>query len=390
MQPKGAIVIGGHINGLGLIRSLSALHIPTAVILTKPYDFAQHSRCVSGHESALEIAEKPEVLLEVLARRASLWKGWALFPANDEALASIVHNWRQIEPVHPILAPPGEVACYFLDKEIMLNAAQAVGILIPYCYGPAVPATADRSDLRFPVIVKPLAAYRFAELFGCKVFVATNLLELRQAIARIEKAGIPCQVYDVVPGPDSQIYCHCIYMDGRGNPRAELIIRKLRQSPAFFGVARVAEVVSESALPREADIEFLRRIRFQGIAVAEYKLDPRDGIFRLMEINGRSVIYNGLLRKAGMDLAALAWAAKTQCWPGTWINLHADLLYSALRSRDEGLHFGEYLKPYLRPKIEAVWSTHDPMPFLVQWKRALQALCGKWGLAPSHDANPHK
>lgn len=386
MKPKGAVVIGGHINGLGIIRSLAARRIPTAVILTKPHDFAQYSRYISGFEPAFEMTERPEQLLEALDRRSSQWKGWALFPVNDEALAALVQSRQQLESVYPVMAPPNEILPYLLDKKRMLEEAESIGIPTPLCYGPAVRATADRSDISFPVIVKPLAGYRFLERFNCKVFVAASQPELRQAISRVEQAGIPCRVFDIIPGADSQVYCYCVYMDARGNPLAEVAIRKLRQSPPFFGVARVAEIAPHNPQLREPTIEFLRRIGFQGIAVAEYKLDPRDGTFRFLEINGRSVIYNSLFRKAGVDLAWLAWSdyierrpesARPHHWPGVWVNLHADLLYSILRGHKEGLRSKDFLSPYLRPITEAVWSIHDPKPFWVEWGRTLRQSLGR-------------
>jgi predicted ATP-grasp superfamily ATP-dependent carboligase len=169
-----------------------------------------------------------------------------------------------------------------------------------------------------------------------------------------------------------------------------MTVRKLRQSPPFFGVARAAEIAPNHAEMKEPTIEFLRRIGFRGIAVAEYKLDPRDGTFRFLEINGRSVIYNSLLRKAGVDLAWLAWSdyiggqpefARSYHWPGVWINLHADLLYSVLRGRKEGLRPKNFLSPYLRPMIEAVWSIDDSKPFWIEWGRTgrqcLSRLTGK-------------
>jgi D-aspartate ligase len=389
-KPQGAVVIGGHINGLGIIRSLAARGIPTAVILTKAYDFAHHSRYISEYESALEMAERPEQLLEALDRRSCRWKEWALFPVNDEALAAIAHSRQQLESMYSVIAPTNEVMPYLLDKKLMLDAAESVGIPTPLCYGPAVQVTADRLDLRFPVIVKPLAGYRFQERFGCKVFVAADRAELRQAISQVERAGIPCQVFDIIPGADSRIYCHCVYIDARGNPRADVTIRKIRQSPPFFGVSRVAEIAPNGAHMREQTNEFLRRIGFRGIAVVEYKLDPRDNTFRFLEINGRSVIYNSLLRKAGMDLAWLAWSdyienrhetARIRHWPGVWINLHADLLYSTFRGRSEGLRPKDFLSPYMRPMIEAVWSVRDPKPFLVEWSRtfgrSFKGLSGK-------------
>ena len=89
IQPKGVVVIGGHINGMGIIRSFASRKIPTAVILTQPYDFAHYSRYISSYDRALELVEKPEILIDVLARRARQWKGWALFPTNDEVLAAL-------------------------------------------------------------------------------------------------------------------------------------------------------------------------------------------------------------------------------------------------------------------------------------------------------------
>jgi predicted ATP-grasp superfamily ATP-dependent carboligase len=385
IEPKGVVVIGGHINGLGIIRSFRAQRIPVAVILTKRHDFAQYSRCISGYDRAFGIAEDPQQLSEVLDRRSSQWGGWALFPANDEALAALVHNRQHLECSHAIFAPPAEIASYFLDKERMLNIAGSTGIPMPLCYGPADKSALHRQDIRFPVIVKPVIGYLFFEHFGFKVMVAENREELAQAISRIERAGIRCQIYDIIPGSDSRIYCCCVYMGRDGTPQAILTVRKLRQSPPFFGVARVAEIVPDNACMAEATVELLRRINFRGIASAEYKLDPRDETFRFLEVNGRSVIYNPLLRKAGMDVAGLTWAdyiegrtykAKPRHWPGIWINLHADLLYSMLRRHKEKLSLRDFLTPYLRPKVEAVWAARDPLPFLIQWTRTFRRAIG--------------
>ena len=380
-NPKGVVVIGGHINGLGIIRSFRAKGIPVAAILTKKYDFAQYSGCISGSDKAFGLAENPEQLSEVLERQSPQWDGWALFPANDEALAALVYNRSHLESSHAIFAPPEEIASFFLDKERMHDMARSTGIPMPLCYGSADKSILNRQDIGFPVIVKPVTGYRFFEHFGYKVMVAENRDELTRAIARIERAGNRCQVYDVIPGADNRIYCCCVYMGRDGAPRAILTVRKLRQSPPFFGVSRVAEIVPDNTYMVDATIELLRRMNFRGIASAEFKLDPRDETFRFLEINGRSVIYNRLLRQAGMDVAGLTWAdfiehrddmAQTRHWPGVWINLHADLLYSMLCRSHEELRMGDFLSPYLRPKIEAVWSIRDPGPFFIQWARTFR------------------
>lgn len=380
-EARGAVVVGGYVNGLGLARALTARGITTAVVNTKPFDFAHRSRCVSSWDADHHIDEFPERLLAVLERRKADWKGWAVLPANDEALAALAQYRAELSASYRVLAPEYELARVFLDKDLMTATAEAVGVDQPRSFGAADGATARREDLVFPLVVKPSVSYRFTPRFGRKLFVARDRAELDAAVDRFAAAGARGRVYDLVPGGDSQIYAHCTYMDAHGEPCGGVTVRKLRQSPALFGVARVAEVVADPPGLREATVEMLRRLGHRGIASAEFKLDPRDGRYRFLEINGRSVIYNGLLRRAGLDVAALAWTdqicgrlepAPTVLWPGVWIHLHADVLHSVLHGRREGLSLAAFVAPYRRPKTYAVWSAADPLPFLVQWSRTAQ------------------
>jgi predicted ATP-grasp superfamily ATP-dependent carboligase len=395
VEARGAVVVGGYVNGLGLVRALAARGITTAVVNTKAFDFAHRSRWVSASDAAHDVDETPERLAELLERRWREWGGWALIPANDEALAALALHHERLSSKFRVLAPEHELARYFLDKELMNELAATMGVQQPRCFGPAVEETASSPDLVYPVVVKPSVSYLFTPRFGRKLFVARDRGELLEATRRMRTAGIRGQVFDLVPGGDDRIHAYCTYLDARGEPRGGVTMRKLRQSPARFGVARVAEVVADPPGIREATIELLRRLGYRGIAQAEFKLDPRDGTFRFLEVNGRSPIYNALLRRAGLDGAALAWSdqvcnssesARVTLWPGVWIHLHTDLLNAAVHGRREGLSFRTFAAPYRRPKIYAVWSAADPLPFLTQWARtAMDAARLVTGASPADD-----
>lgn len=377
MGPAGAVVVGGYINGLGLVRAFAARGIPVAVVCTEAYDIAQYSRFVVASERSTDASGG---LLEVLDRRSADWRGWALIPSTDDALAAIAADRERLSSIYHIIAPSPDATRQVLDKRLMRETARSLGIDVPTCYG----ATNDSlviEDVRYPAVVKPVVGYPFLERFGCKLFAAGDRAELERSIAKAQAAGMACQVFDRVPGGDDRIYAYCTYIDQRGEPLGGVTIRKLRQSPPFFGVARVAEVVEDVPQLRDATIELARRMGLRGMAAAEFKFDERDGTWRFMEINGRSVIYNSLLREAGLDLAGMAWGehmegrsemARPTGWSGVWVNLHADLLYSALRRREQALSWGEFVTPYTRPMREAVWSAGDPRPFLVQWGRTLR------------------
>ncbi|MBC7791316.1 MAG: hypothetical protein H7Z74_15320 [Anaerolineae bacterium] len=376
-RSPGAVVVGGYINGLGLVRALGARGIPVAVIATKPFDIAHRSRWVTEHAMIDGLEHSAEPLISLLERRAAGWKGWLVIPTNDEAMGALARHHDRLSSTYRLACPEWESARYFLDKAEMLDVARAIGIPSPHCYGSAQESMLGDREVRFPVVIKPTSGYRFIARFGAKLFVANTRDELGEAIARLSQANLRAQVFDLIPGEDHRIYAYCTYINARNEPCGGLTIRKLRQGPPFFGSARVAEVVADVPVLREMTIEFLSRTGFRGVAAAEFKLDPRDGSYRFMEVNGRSVVYNGLLCKAGMDVAGLLWAdyatgaselVRPNNWPGVWADLHSDLLYSFLYRRHDPISIRRFLAPYGRPTIDAVWSVSDPAPSIAQWR----------------------
>jgi len=112
------------------------------------------------------------------------------------------------------------------------------------------------------------------------------------------------------------------------------------------------------------------------MANAEFKRDPRDGSYKLMEINGRCFLMQGLPLRAGINYPKMALAefgcgstppVRGNGWQGFWIHLHAEIVYSLLSWRREGIDLKEYIRPYLKSKTFAVWNHRDPKPFLAQW-----------------------
>lgn len=378
------IVIGGFVNGLGLVRSLAALGCRIIVITTQAYDMAQHSSHVSEHHHLHDLDHHPEGLAALLERHAQIWKGALVLPTSDAAIAGLDACRGRLRAAFRLAIPPSDCVPYLLDRTRMLEAASAVGILSPVNYGRATELKLDRADFRFPVVVKPLRSGEFSSMFGKKLFVVRSASDFGKCCEQLARAGVDGQVFDLIPGPDSDIYVHCVYIDQHGRPLAECMVRKLRQSPPHFGVARVAELTDNISRLSEQSSELLRRIGFRGFAATEFKFDRRDGSYRFMEVNGRSVIYNSLLRQGRLDIAKLMLAehlqgraepVETVRWPGVWVHLHADLLRSLQNWRREGLTPGDYAGPYRREKTFAVWSAGDPKPFLAQWSHSFRKAC---------------
>ena len=82
--------------------------------------------------------------------------------------------------------------------------------------------------------------------------------------------------------------------------------RKLRQTPPLVGTCRVGEAVWVQDVV-DAGLRFLAALDFHGLSQVEFKRDPRDGRYKLMEINPRLYQWHGLAAACGVDLPRLAY-----------------------------------------------------------------------------------
>lgn len=374
----GAVVVGGHATGLGVVRCLSELDIPIEVVVTRSHDFAHYSRYVSGHEYALDLARRPESLVALLDRQAERWRGWVVLPTNDHAIAALAQHHEHLSRTYRLITMPWDVAGELLDKDRFYAAAERVGVAVPRIYGMADASLLERADLRFPLLVKPVQSHRFFERFRCKLFMVDDHAQLREAVAKVNGAGLRAQVMAYIPGGDDCTHNYFAYVDRRGEPVGGMGGRKLRKSPPRFGVGRMAEVGPQLDPPelREATLAVLREVGYRGIASADFKRDARDGRFYLIEINARPFLIHRLPWRAGFNMPALAYRdaaglplpePQIHHWPGVWVHLHEELRNALLHRREEQLSLRAYVAPYGRPKTCAVWSARDPRPFLRQW-----------------------
>lgn len=374
--PRGAVVIGAHVNGLGVVRSLAPLGVPVAVVSTRPFDIAHRSRDVAVSADLPGFHDEPESLLELLEARAKEWRDFALFPTNDDAVTVLSRHHERLSRTFRPTVPSWDVMEPLVDKDRMHELATRVGLDVPHCHGEAR-TDLDPRSVTFPAIVKPIRHDRLISVAGVKLFLARDPAELAAACARLSSAGLRGLVYEMVPGPDSEIFVYGVHIGADGEPSGGATVRKLRQNPPAIGGARVAELVPDERAIREASVELLRRAGFRGIAFVEFKRDP-SGRFRFIEVNGRPVLFNRLPARAGIDLVRATWTelcgerpvARPNGWRGAWIDFQADLFCALFLRRVERLGLRDYVAPYCGRKVFAVWSARDPGPFLAQVERA--------------------
>jgi len=179
---------------------------------------------------------------------------------------------------------------------------------------------------------------------------------------------------EIIPGDGECQVSYCVfYRDGTAH--STLCAKRLRQHPREFG--RAATYVETADLPEieEFSLRFLKAIDFYGIAEVEYKRDPRDGQYKLLDVNARAWGFHGLGLAAGVDFPYLLFAdqmgystepCKAKAGVG-WLRLLTDIPTSLGGLLTRNLTLGSYIQSIRRARVESVFSWNDPLPSLAEF-----------------------
>jgi len=177
----------------------------------------------------------------------------------------------------------------------------------------------------------------------------------------------------LIPGPDSLgVNYNSYFWDGA--PQVEFTAQKVRSAPPELGSPCVArsEYVTGVLAPGRA---ILKAMGFYGYSCTEFKQDPRDGVYKLMEVNGRHNLSTQLAVGCGLNFPWLHYRHLTEgVMPASdgyrtglnWIDGTRDFAYAARCLRRERSLSG-FLAPYFQPHVFAVLDWRDPLPIAKRW-----------------------
>lgn len=292
------------------------------------------------------------------------------FATHDAPLVALT----RVAAEHPTLVAPGPGPDRLEElqrKETQLDAARRAGVPIPETVRLTAieQAGAVSARLTFPVVVKPENGIRFKAALGCQLLDVPSPAQLGAALSRAFKTGEQALlVQEVVEGGDDALWTIGSYSDRQGELRGVFCGRKLAQMPPRFGTARVAEARFDPS-PIEIAKRLLTELEYRGIAQTEFKRDPRDGSFRLMEVNPRLWQWHSLARRCGVDLVGMAYRDAIGADPGRASSSPRDdgrrwvpTIAHWRSAREHGESRRAALRPLLGAIEEPILSLRDPLP----------------------------
>lgn len=305
-----AIVIGvAWANGLGLIRSLGQAGVPVIALDPDPRAIGLYSRYVTHPLVCPDPGEEEPAFLDFMERMAR-WLGQAgvLFLTRDQDVSTVSRNQARLECNFHIPFARWQVLSRIVDKRGQYAVALEAGVPLPVTRfpGDGGEAAAAAQEVPYPAIVKPAYHAGFWERFAAKGFVANDPGEALEQVRRGEAHGYRMMIQEIIPGDADQLYTFGSYLNQQGALLAQFTGRKLRQHPRMFGTCRLGECCPAPKVA-ELGLGVLRALGFWGISQVEFKLDPRDDQFKLMEVNARNYQWQHLSTICGANLAYVAY-----------------------------------------------------------------------------------
>jgi D-aspartate ligase len=369
-QP-GGLVIGGDYQGLAIARSLGRHGIPVCVI-DDERSIARASRFVGSVVHVPELRSEASTLhaLSAAVRKLQL-SGWVLYPTREENVIAIAANRDALLSELRVPTPGLETVRLAWDKREMYRLARSLSVPIPRTWFPGTAGDLAQIPMTGPLVVKPAIKEHFFYATHAKAWRADDRAQLASCFQRATDIVGHGEVIvqELIPGGGREQYAFCaLFRDGRAV--ASMTVQRRRQHPSEFG--RASTYVETVSLPEivESSIRYLRAINYYGLVELEYKRDPRDGMYKLLDVNARTWGYHSLGRSAGVDFAYLLFRDQmgqqideVHARPGVrWIRLATDIPNALQDIRSGALRSRDYLRSLRGIHTEAVFSRDDPLP----------------------------
>ena len=371
--PPAVVLQSSFANGLGIIHGLGRAGVPVLALDRNPRALGFDSRYAAGMLCPDPVADAEAFLTFLESLAESLPQRAVVFPTHDEYIWVVSRNVERLTGGFIVPFSGWETMVRLADKEEQMRAAQRAGVDTPrtafvHTREDLTAHAEEIARIGFPCIFKPVESLAFKQRFQRPVLEIASADELAAVYERVADCGT-LMLQEIVPGEDDELWTLGSYVDAASRPLGVFTGRKLRQHPRRFGTARFAESVWVPELV-DAGLRLLQELRYYGVSQVEFKRDPRDGAYKLMEVNARHWLWHSLATACGVNLSLVAYKdsigepfeAPRQVEGRKWMLATKDLpdtLRETLRRESSPLAWARSLRG---TTTDGVYSLRDPLP----------------------------
>jgi predicted ATP-grasp superfamily ATP-dependent carboligase len=371
------------LGGINLVRTLGLAGIPAIVASADPDEpaFASRycmARCLippldSGEPAVNALVSLGDRLTAALGRRVPLMYG------SDDALQLLYAHRERLQRYFLFLICDREIGTALTAKDAFARLSRDRALAVPREL-----AWEELAQAQYEVLTKPRVKIDWHGSALCeRLFNGDG--KARVFASGPEAMGNPVVRHyhdqlvfqEFIPGDDTCLWSFHGLADENGQVLASFVGRKIRTYPAGNGESAYIELAEDASLEATGR-EIAAKLPLKGVFKMDFKRDPRDGRWLLLEINARFTLWNYLAAANGVNLMRAAYdylvdglAPAPQRARATyrWLALELDFkAYRELASRGE-LGFAAWAYSILRSRnLFNVFAWRDIGPWLAFWR----------------------
>jgi len=259
------------------------------------------------------------------------------------------------------------------EKQRLYALAPSIGVACPRTVVPRsmCDVEAFASDATFPIFVKSSSAWLKSASKTMMVRSRRELADTYRRASMEQPANLILQEH-IPSGEDWFFHGYC---NSKSECLASFTGKKLRSYPPHAGFTTVGLAAANERL-RDRTEALLKAVGYSGIVDIDYRLDPRDGRYKILDFNPRIGAQFGLfINRDGIDVARALYldltgerVSPTAQIDGRVFVVEPYEMLSGLRLWWRGeLSLREWRRSLRGTKEFAWFRWNDPVPFVLMW-----------------------
>ncbi|MEN6522914.1 MAG: hypothetical protein ABFD14_04235 [Anaerolineaceae bacterium] len=381
------IIVGAHTVGLGVIRALRNQPMERVVLSYDRNDMGRASRYKTRLLDAPHPENQQNEFIAFLIKLANKYQGAMLLPASDASLKAISYHKPELSQYYTVACTDWDITEQYIDKKLTYALAERTGVPAPRTMVPHCEADVEQyaQSVSYPCLVKPCESHVYFDYFHHKMVQVQNFDQMMKAYRDAAAAGLEVMLQEFIIGDDADgVNYNAYYQDGE--PLVEFTARKIRNAPPQLG-SPCAVVSADEQEVMAAGRRILKAMGFYGFACTEFKQDSHDGVYKLMEVNGRHNLSGALAVYCGVNFPLMHYRhlmlgevpSQIDYQKGIyWIDLTRDWAYHLKRALQGKYPWKQFITPYQKNHVFAILDVHDMGPFIKRVTTLVQdGLSGK-------------
>lgn len=293
------------LGSIGVIRSLGRAGYPVHACSPDPAALGFASRCAAAH------AVSPDYL-------ASDFADWLLQHVRDHDICAIVPSEGLLLAIRSRFREFAQLLPYAASESIVYSGISKADQIEIFSRGPSsertarhippfillrngdrIPSESDLERLGFPLYLKVDGSYAVRGL-GSNVHKVSTAVDAQRALRKLSSVYEKVLIEGHVPGVGTGAF----FLIWEGVSRAEFMHMRLHEVPHTGGVSSYRKSWWHEGIYLDA-LAKLNAMKWQGVAMMEYRWNPADDEFYFIEMNGRFWGSLHLALYAGVDFPAL-------------------------------------------------------------------------------------